>query len=175
MSTAKGRRSRPRTSSKTSPARLRAVERQAAALKLRADGLSLAQIAVQLGYRGRQGAHDAITRGLVATLQEPADTVRKLDTMRLDGLWRRFYAKAERGSVSAAHVCIRILERRAKLLGLDAPQKLQADVNANHTGGVLVVPGVMTAEAWSQAAAEHSEQLEAAETTFIRSKGPAAH
>lgn len=175
MSTAKGRRSRPRTSSKTSPARLRAVERQAKALKLRADGFSLAEIASRLGYRGRQGAHDAITRGLVATLSEPADTVRKLDLERLDGLWRRFYARAGRGSIGAAHVCIRILERRAKLLGLDAPQKLQADVNANHTGGVLVVPGVMTTEAWSRAAAEHAEKLEADETAFIRSKGPAAH
>lgn len=162
------KRPRPRTSPKTSPARLRAVERAGQALALRADGRTFHEIAERLGYRSRQAAHDAVQRALLLTLQEPAQTVRALDLERLDRLWLAHFKRAEQGRVSSAHVCIRILERRARLLGLDAPEKIDANVNAVHSGGVLVVPAAMAADAWAALAEQQQGELQAMEAKIIK-------
>lgn len=66
--------------------------------------------------------------------KEAAEDVRQLELARLD----RLLAKLEKGGLKrgdhrAVAAAVRISERRAKLLGLDAPTKL-----AGHDGGALV-------------------------------------
>jgi len=110
------KRPRPRTSSKSSPARIAAGRRSARALELRSRGYTFKRIAAELGYSGKQGAHDAVMRALDATLREPADEFRRLDLVRLDRLWRAFYPRALTGDHRATNACLQIMDRRARLL-----------------------------------------------------------
>lgn len=59
--------------------------------------------------------------------REEAAQVRDLELQRLDALYLVAYAEVEGGNVPAIDRCLRIMERRAKLLGLDAAEKV--DVN----------------------------------------------
>ena len=51
--------------------------------------------------------------------------MRTLELERLDKLWFAMYRQATQGNQGAVDRCIRIMERRAKLLGLDAPTKTE--------------------------------------------------
>ena len=80
--------------------RVDAAERDAQALELRGAGLSIRQVARQLGC-STTTAHRRIVRGLDRTLREPADRVRALELHRLD----RLQAAATQ-VLSARHVLI---------------------------------------------------------------------
>jgi hypothetical protein len=111
--------------SKTSENRLNALERQRQALELRKAGMTYQGIADQLGYRSVSGAYDAIRNAMRATLQEPADELRALEAARLDDLWRGIWLDARKGNVAKIDRALKIMARRAALLGLDAPIKTE--------------------------------------------------
>lgn len=96
-----------------------AAARALQALQLRKEGCTYEQIAQQCGYRSRSGAYDAVQRELQRTMQEPADDVRQLEVMRLDDLYRAMIPKALKGDTWSVDRCLKIMERRAALLGLD--------------------------------------------------------
>jgi hypothetical protein len=110
--------------SKTSPRRLASAERQRKALELRAIGMTYEAIADQVGYKSRQAAFDAIDRALKKMLREPAEQARNLDLKRLDAMTLALWSQARQGNQGAIDRLLRIMERRAKLLGLDAPTKV---------------------------------------------------
>jgi len=108
--------------SKTSPRRLQAAKKQVKALELRVQGLSFRQIALELKYKGPSGAHKAVDAALERTIREPADQLRQLELERLDRLQIMPYKQATViGDPKATASVLKIMERRAKLLGLDAP------------------------------------------------------
>lgn len=109
---------------RTSPRRLAAAERQRQALLLRRGGASYDQIAQRLGYRDRASAYRAVLAALEQTLREPAEEVRALELERLDALLLAHWPAATSGNVEATDRVLRIMERRARLLGLDAPRQL---------------------------------------------------
>ena len=113
--------------SKTSVRRLKAVERQSQALELRKGGTSFPAIAHTLGYRSVAGAYDAVMTALQRTQQEPADEVRRMACERLDRLLFAVWQKALGGDLAAIAMALRIEERRARLLGLDAPDKIDIE------------------------------------------------
>lgn len=100
-----------------------ALDRQLTALRLRRAGVPYADIAKELGYAGRDGAHRAVKAALRKTLQEPADELRALELERLDALQMALWPRAQKGDKVAIDQVLKIMERRAKLLGLDAPAK----------------------------------------------------
>ena len=102
---------------------LDALERQKQALALRLAGAPYARIAEQLGYRGTGGAHAAVKAALRKTLQEPADEIRTIEEERLNALLLSMWRQAQQGNQGAVDRCLKIMERRARLLGLDAPTK----------------------------------------------------
>lgn len=102
--------------------RLRAAERQRQALELRRAGHSFPTIARHLGYRAASGAYAAVLAGLRATLREPADALRELEAQRCDQLQAAVWPAALQGEPRAVLACLKVMERRARLLGLDAPQ-----------------------------------------------------
>lgn len=112
-------RNRNQTTAVVIAAKLRASE----ALKLRIAGETFDSIAKQLGFSSRQGAFESVKSALRDTLREPADELRSVDSERLDALWRKTYARAIDGDLAAIQGCLKILDRRARLLGLDAPTK----------------------------------------------------
>jgi hypothetical protein len=133
--------------------RVDAAERDARALELRAAGLSFRQIGRQLGC-GTTTAYKRVGRGLDRTLREPAGRVRTLELHRLDQLTaaamavlgaRHVLVQAGRPvldpvsgdpypdhgpTLAAIAALLRVAERRARLLGLDQPTRVDAQVHA---------------------------------------------
>ena len=100
-----------------------AAARALQALELRKAGATYEAIARQCGYAGKGAAYNAVQRELQRTMQEPADDVRTLELLRLDDLYRAMIPKALRGDKDSTWYvdrCLTIMERRARLLGLDA-------------------------------------------------------
>lgn len=98
-------------------------ERQRQALELRKAGASYDQIARQLGYSNESGAYKAIQTVLQATVQEPSDEMRTLELKRLDQMLIGLWPDAQRGHQGAVDRALKIMERRAAYLGLDAPKR----------------------------------------------------
>jgi hypothetical protein len=108
------------------------VDRQRRALTLRQSGASLDEIARTLGYRHRSSAYRLIERALAETLAEGVAALRGLELERLDRMQLGLWPKASSGDVKAVGAVLKIMQRRAKLLGLDAPTKI-------HHGGEIDV------------------------------------
>lgn len=117
----------PRSNS-TGAAKTRKIENQAKALELRRMGYGYVQIAHQLGVSKSQ-AHRYVAAGLseaAAKVAASADELRTEDIDRLDALLGALWIKAKRGEVAAVDRVLKILERRAKLLGIEAPVRIEA-------------------------------------------------
>lgn len=111
--------------SKTTSQRITAAGRRSRAVQLRIEGLTFAEIGKELrisGPRAYQLVREALSL-LTEHTVERADRLRTLEAMRLDELHAAFWDKAIAGDYRAADRVIRIMERRAKLFGLDAPTK----------------------------------------------------
>lgn len=113
----------PRNHNKDNHIAIEATERQRQVLELRKSGLGFQAIADQLGYKDHSGAYRAFRTALRKTLQEPADELRALEVDRLDTMLLGLWPKATRGDTWSVDRVLRIMERRAALLGLDAPAK----------------------------------------------------
>jgi hypothetical protein len=71
------------------------------------------------------GQVDAILDRVLPAVDNPARLrAIALDLHRLDGLLETFYKRAIAGDVNSGTLCVKIIERRAFALGLDAPTKL---------------------------------------------------
>lgn len=113
--------------STTSNRKVRGRERELQALELRKAGFTFDRIGQQLGIT-TQGAHQAIKRALAriaAKTDEAADDVRRLELERLDGMLPVMWTQAKQGNQGAVDRVLRIMERRARLLGLDAPAEVK--------------------------------------------------
>ena len=104
------------------------LDRELKVLELRRAGLTWQRIAVQVGYADHSGAYLAYKRALKRVLQQPAEELRQAEIDRLDRLQLAAWPKAMQGDNSAIATVLRIMERRAKLLGLDMPVKIAQDV-----------------------------------------------
>lgn len=115
-----------RRRSRFDPQRIAGAERQVRALRLRALGYSYAQIADAAGYNSRQAAHKAIMSALARP--RPASRAvlnveRMIDLERVDALFAAIYPAACDGNTQAIAVVVGLMERRARYLGLDVPEK----------------------------------------------------
>jgi hypothetical protein len=121
--------------SKTSPRVLATQQRRAIAVGLRTRGATYAQIEQVLRsqyahllpphYNIRR-AYEDVSRALVEIrhqLAEDVETVRRLELERLDELQLSIWPAAQAGDLAAIHTVLRLMERRARLMNLDAPRK----------------------------------------------------
>lgn len=145
---------------KTSQRRITAVEKASESLRLRAEGCTYRAIAQRLGYKDPSGAQRAVERALQATLQEASDQLRILELERLDNLHGAIWGRAMKGEGPAVDRVLKIMERRAKLLGLDAPSRQEI----TGKGGA---PVQVTAETWNLAELS-DEELDALEKLILR-------
>lgn len=113
---------------KTSPIVINKRERATQALDLRKAGISYEIIAQRLGYSNRSAAYRAVSTILDKSEKEAASDLREMELRRLDDLFLSIYKKARDGDYAAIDRCLKIMERRAKIAGLDAPEKTQSDV-----------------------------------------------
>lgn len=123
---------------KTSAAGIDQAERVARALDLRRQGWSFGEIAAELGWESRQAAFAAVSKALQETVSEPAAEVRTLELMRLDRLEKLLWPRAEAGDPKAVDRLLKVQERRARLLGLDAPTKLANADGSNLPAAVSI-------------------------------------
>jgi len=130
-------------------------DRDARAVELRRRHLNYAQIAAEMDYADKSGAYLAVQRGLADMAQDAGAEVRQMELDRLDdiarGFQRIFATRHYVVSVGAGKVVmdpakpgvplvddapviqaglalLRVMERRAKYLGLDAPTKSRVEV-----------------------------------------------
>jgi hypothetical protein len=101
-----------------------ANDRTIKALLLRKAGLPYPEIANELGFNSPQAAFGAVKRALKKTLQEPSEELRKLELERLDAIFNPQYEQAKGGDSRAAEVALKVLDQRAKMLGLYPPVKI---------------------------------------------------
>lgn len=124
------------------------AQRSAEAARLRSRGYTYQRIADELDYADPTGARRAVERALAAVVTESADELRALQLAQLDDLTLQALGVLERQHITVSHGRIirgdndepieddgpvlqaidrllRIQERRAKLLGLDAPSKVE--------------------------------------------------
>jgi Sigma-70, region 4 len=105
-------------------------ERERVAVELRVEGCTYAEIGDRLGVSGRMACR-IVNRAMNRVLREPVDQLIDLERARLDALWQAMWPRALAGSARHAEVCVRISERRSRLLGLDAPARVHASVLAD--------------------------------------------
>jgi DNA-binding CsgD family transcriptional regulator len=112
---------------KTGRRKVTAAERRGKAFELRKAGLSYQKIGDQLGIT-RQAAHSLVTnalRQLNEKTAEDAAELTRLELERLDDCQAVVVHEMRTGNrLAAVDRLLRIQERRSKLLGLDAPERL---------------------------------------------------
>jgi hypothetical protein len=111
-------------------------DRQSQAVQLRANGATLQQIADDLGFANRAAAYKAIQSDLSrhnSTYKDDSESVREMIIYRIDEMVQTYHPLALDGDQGAANLVMRLDKQRSELLGLDAPQtieaKLQIDIN----------------------------------------------
>jgi hypothetical protein len=104
-------------------------EKEMEVVRLRRVGLSFAEIAKQLDYSNESGPYKALMRHMernVTELQPSTEAVRQEELGRLDWWLQNISAQIIAGDVPAVNTALRISERKAALLGLDAPKQFEA-------------------------------------------------
>ena len=121
----------PRTNvgaaAKTSVRRIRTTEKTLKALELRKRGMNYTQIGEKLGCHRSTACRYVLSEleNLADKCREEAVQVRDLELHRLDELYLIAYRAIIRGNdLAGIDRCLRIMERRAKLLGIDAAAKV---------------------------------------------------
>lgn len=108
-------------------AEIDARKREARVFELRIQGFTFEQIASEVGYQGASGAWQAYKRVKETHIFESVEEARQLELMRLDELMFALWGRAIGGDLPAASCVLKIMDRRAKLLGLDKPEKIEVN------------------------------------------------
>lgn len=154
------------------------------ALDLRAGGATYREIATQLGHTvsyAYQLVRDALAQ-LRRDAQEDADEARAIELRRLDAQYLRFLnkliAQGKQPDEATGLQLLRIAERRARLLGLDAPTA--SEISGPGGGPIpIAAVGVNATDVFLQRVDKLIARLEAGESaealaTEVRAGAPAA-
>jgi hypothetical protein len=104
------------------------VDKEIKVLELRRAGLTWQRIAEEVGYADHTGAYAAYKRAIKRTMRQPADELRTQELDRIDRLQLAAWPSAMDGDTKSILTIIRLMERRAKLLGLDMPIKIEQEI-----------------------------------------------
>ena len=121
------------------PSKRQAVaERRADALRLRRHGKTYAEVADALGYSSAASASKDVHRALAKVVHEEGHALLALERERTESLLAIAWPMAEAGDTRAIREVTRILERRARMLGIDkAAGELLAQSDLDAAKGVL--------------------------------------
>ena len=100
------------------------AERRSRAVDLRREGLTLMEVANELGVSVYTAWND-IQTAVRDIPKEEADLLRRQEADRLDNLQRAVWDDAIAGDLHAVDRVLKIIERRCRLLGLDAPTRIE--------------------------------------------------
>lgn len=120
------------------------LAREQHVLELRRAGLSFERIADEVGIPGgRSDAHKIYRRAMSRTLQEPAAEIRQLEADRLDRLQVAVWTKALSGNLNAVDRVLRLMDRRARLLGLDHADGIAERALELEAGRIRLMAGAL--------------------------------
>jgi hypothetical protein len=103
------------------------IDKEREIIELRTEGYVWREIAQQVGM-STAGVYKAYNRAMTRVIAPSIEEHRELELDRLDILQRTYWQPAVNGNLRAADYVLRVIDKRAKLLGLDAPLKVQAEV-----------------------------------------------
>ena len=105
------------------------LKRENRAVELRHQhAMTFANIARELGYETIAGAQKAYQRALKRIEHPAAEEYLQADLDRLDTMTEVYWQSAVAGNLRSADMVLRIMQKRADFLGLDAPKRVQAEV-----------------------------------------------
>lgn len=113
---------------------LKIAERRYQAFDLRMKGHSFRDIGRKLGI-SHTAAHKHVQKGLenlARTTEDKANMLMLMEVARIDRLHQGCWDDAINGDLQAIDLVLKLMERRAKLFGLDAPNKV-AQTNVEGT------------------------------------------
>ena len=113
------------------------LRREQTVMELRGQGWTWQRIADEVGYASASACKTAFDNAIKRTMQPVADEVRTLELERLDRFLSYLWDKIEQGDPVAIDKGLKIMDRRAKYLGLDAPIKQQVEVTTFEGGTEL--------------------------------------
>ena len=121
------------------------MERQKQAMELRKQGLSQVQIAERLGVNQSTISNDlkVAFEAYAKECDEERVHWARLDLLRVEAMLFALWPKVEQGDSQATTVALRALERRAKLLGLDAQVATGPEMTAEQIRDILKQRGVI--------------------------------
>lgn len=140
--------------------RIKALADQQKALELRRMAYGYQKIADTLGI-GLVTAHRHVQNGLrEARDQVSASTeaLRSEELSRLDAMHQGVWVRAMKGESAAIDRVLKIMERRAKLLGLEAPVRIET---TGRDGGAIEVSSTVTIDPTRLTSATLRELLDA--------------
>ena len=108
------------------------TERRLQAFQLRKEGHQPPEIAVLMGV-AVSSVYNYINEGRAAYFDlypEEKQHVRNLELARLDDMTLAIFEQAKAGDCRAAETMLKIMERRSKFLGLDAPARQEIETKA---------------------------------------------
>jgi hypothetical protein len=111
--------------SKTSAVRIAAAERAERVFEMRKAGATYDAIVRTVGI-SKQRAHEIVVSKLAEIRErtaEKVEDVRTIELSRLDDALLSIWPQVRQGNHGAIDRMVRMMERRAKLLGLDAPTR----------------------------------------------------
>jgi len=113
------------------------LEKESQVLKYRKGGLTFDAIAEKLGYANESSARAAFKRAIERTRDDAlASEGRELHRARLETALTAIWDRVLKGDLKAIAMMLRILERDAKLYGLDMPVKTEVEVTS-YDGNLL--------------------------------------
>ena len=113
------------------------LEKERKVVELRQMGVTYETIAKEVGYASPSGAFHAYERALARYPKETIERKRDIAEARIERLLASIWTKALRGEIPAIMAVNKLLERQAKLIGLDAPVKSENKIEIFEGGDYI--------------------------------------
>jgi len=114
-----------------------AAWRKTRAVELATQGFTYDAIAQEVGYADRGTAHRVVKRALAQSAVDAVDAHRKLEQDRLDALQLAVWTRAMSGDPVAVQSALKIIEARARLLGLNGETAFTGEAKEEFASVVL--------------------------------------
>jgi len=104
------------------------LDKELQIIELRRAGVTWEKIAREVGFRNASGAYKMYQRAAGRMVQPSLDEYRMMMLDRFERMHMAVWPRAKEGDLRAIDSALRIAEKEIKLLGLDAPTKITAEV-----------------------------------------------
>lgn len=104
------------------------LDKELQIIELRRAGVTWETIAREVGFKNASGAYKMYQRAAERMIRPSLDEYRETVLDRFERMHRAVWPRAKEGDLRAIDTALRIAEKEIKLLGLDAPTKITAEV-----------------------------------------------